>query len=79
MAFLCTFTGLTVSLIIWVALYTVASNSQNPLLISLAPYLEALSASGQCLFVVLAMIISLLTYRVLRPKANDESSDQTDG
>ena len=79
MAFLCTFTGLTVSLIIWVALNTVASNSQNPLLISLAPYLEALSASGQCLFVVLAMIISLLTYRVLRPKANDESSDQTDG
>ena len=79
MAFLCTFTGLTVALIVWVALYTVASDSKNPLLIALAPYLDAMSVSGPCLFIVLAVIFSLLTYRLLRPKANDGASDQTNG
>jgi hypothetical protein len=68
MAFLCTFSGLTIALIVWVALYTLASNSYNPLLVAVAPYLEAFSITGQCLFVTLAVVISWLTYRLLRPK-----------
>ena len=74
MAFLCTFSGLTIALIVWVALYTLASSSDNPLLIALAPYLEAFSITGQCLFVILAVIISWLTYRLLRPKRGNGTS-----
>jgi hypothetical protein len=68
MAFLCTFSGLTIALILWVALYFLASSSHTPLLIAAAPYLEALSITGQCLFIVLAVVFSWLTYRLLRPK-----------
>lgn len=68
MAFLFTFAGLTLSLVVWVALYALASNSQNPLAIAATPYLEALSVSGQCLFVVLAGMFSVLAYRLLRLK-----------
>ena len=71
MAFISTFAGLTIALVVWAALYTLASNSQNPLLIAVAPFLEALSLSGQCLFIFLAGIMSVLTYRVLRPKPDD--------
>jgi hypothetical protein len=42
MAFLCAFSGLTIALIAWVGLYTLAGDSDNPLLVALAPYLEAL-------------------------------------
>ena len=73
MAFLSTFTGMTAALTLWAALYAIANTSKNPLLIALAPYLEALSISGQCLFVVLSVVLSLLTYRLLRPKAGDGS------
>jgi hypothetical protein len=45
-----------------------ASDSDNPLLVALAPYLEALSITGQCLFVILAVLFSWLTYQLLRPK-----------
>ena len=68
MAFLCTFIGLTIALIVWVALYALASNSHNPLLLALAPYFEAFSITGQFLFVILAAVISWLTYLLLRPK-----------
>ena len=68
MAFLCTFSGLTIALIGWVALYILASASENPLLAGLAPYLEALSVTGQSLFVILAVVFSWLIYRLLRPK-----------
>ena len=68
MAYICTFSGLTLSLVLWTALYAVASNSQSTLLIAVAPYLEAMSVTGQCLFVVLAGIFSVLTYWMLRPK-----------
>jgi hypothetical protein len=78
MAFLSTFAGLTLSLVLWVALYTLASNSQSPLLVAAAPYLEALSITGQCLFVVFAGIFSLLTYRLLRPKSGEGASENTD-
>ena len=74
MAFLCTFSGLTIALIVWVALYTLASNSHNPLLVALAPYLEAFSITGQCLFVILAVVISWLTYRLLRSKRSNGTS-----
>jgi hypothetical protein len=74
MAFLCTFSGLTIALIVWVALYTLASDSGNPLLVALAPYLEALSITGQCLFVILAAVFSWLTYHLLRPKRGNGTS-----
>jgi hypothetical protein len=76
MAFLCTFSGLTISLIVWVGLYTLASSSGDPTLNALAPYLEALSITGQLLFVVLAALFSLLAYRLLRPRAGDGSSEK---
>jgi len=74
MAFLCTFSGLTIALIVWVLLYFIASNSPNPLLVAVASYLEAFSVTGQCLFVVLAVVFSWLTYRLLRPKRDDRTS-----
>lgn len=37
--------------------------------------LEAMSVTGQCLFVVLAAVFSLLTYRLLRRKGDDELSE----
>ena len=79
MAFLSTFTGMTVALTLWAALYGITSSSKNPLLRALAPHLEALSLSGQCLFVVLSVVLSLLTYRLLRPKAGEGASDRADG
>jgi hypothetical protein len=76
MAFLSTLTGFTLALIIWVGLYAIASESENRVLIALAPYLEAMSISGQCLFIILASIISILTYRLLKRKHGDKSPDQ---
>ena len=78
MAFVSTFAGLTLSLVLWVALYTLASNSPSPLLIAVAPYLEALSVSGQCFFVVFAGVFSVLTYRLLRPKPGEGASEDAD-
>jgi hypothetical protein len=74
MAFLCTFSGLTIALIIWVALYTFASDSTNPTLSAIAPYLGALSVTGQVLFVILAIVFSWLTYRLLRRKRGKGTS-----
>jgi hypothetical protein len=68
MAFLCAFSGLTIALAVWAGLYTLASDSDNALLMASAPYLEALSITGQCLFVVLAVVFSWLTYRLLRSR-----------
>jgi uncharacterized protein involved in cysteine biosynthesis len=68
MAFLCTFSGLTIALVIWVAAYSFAISSSDPWLQSLAPYLEAFSITGQCLFVVLAAVGAWLTYRLMRTK-----------
>jgi membrane protein implicated in regulation of membrane protease activity len=79
MAFLCTFAGLLAALIIWVGLYTLASESRTPLLIALAPYLEAFNPVGQGLFAILAVTIALLIYRLLKPKAGNEPSDRRDG
>ena len=62
MAFLCTFSGLTLALIVWVSLYALASHSHALPLVTLAPYLEAFSITGQCLFIVLTVIFSWLTY-----------------
>jgi len=66
MAFLCTFSGLTLALLIWVGLYAMASNSTIPSLGALASYLEAFSITGQCLFAIHAVGFSWLTYRLLR-------------
>ena len=79
MAFLCTFAGLLVALIIWVGLYTLASESHTPLLSALAPYLEAFSPVGQGLFAILAVTIALLIHRWLKPKVGNKPSDQRDG
>ena len=74
MAFLCTFSGLMIALIVWVGLYTLAANSDNRVLAALAPYLEAFSITGQCLFVILAVVISWLTYRLLRQTRSNGTS-----
>jgi len=66
MAFLCTFSGLTLALLVWVALYAIASNSSVPSLMELAPYLEAFSSTGQCLFAILAVGFAWMTYRLVR-------------
>jgi hypothetical protein len=68
MAFACTFFGLLLALVIWAALYTIASNSQIAWLVRLAPHLEAFSLGGWCTFAVLSIVISLLAYRILRDK-----------
>jgi hypothetical protein len=65
-AFLCTFSGLLAALAIWAGLYILASESDIPTLAALAPYLEALSLSGQIFFLVLAAVLSWLIYAVLR-------------
>jgi len=66
MAFLCTFSGLTIALVVWVGLYTLASDSNNAFVAAFAPYLEALSITGQSLFVILAVVFSCLIYRLLK-------------
>ena len=66
LAFLCTFAGLLGALAIWTGLCTLASESDIPLLAAVAPYLEALSLSGQIFFLVLAAALSWLIYVVLR-------------
>ena len=70
MAFLCTFAGLLAALTIWAGLYVLASESRNPMLAAMAPYLEALSASGQIFFVVLAALLSGLIYIGLRRRGS---------
>jgi hypothetical protein len=65
MAFLCTFSGLLAALAFWAGLYTLASESHIPALAAIAPYLEALSLSGQIFFIVLAVVLSWLFYVVL--------------
>jgi hypothetical protein len=79
MAFLCTFAGLLAALTIWTGLYVLASESPSPSLSALAPYLEALSPVGQGLFVTLAVTISLLLYRWLKPEAGKEPPDPRNG
>jgi len=69
-AFLCTFAGLLSALAIWAGLYTLASESGIPMLAAMAPYLEALSPSGQIFFVVLAAVLSGLIYIVLRRRGS---------
>jgi len=69
MAFLCTFSGLTLALLIWVGLYAIASNATIPSFGALASYLEAFSIRGQCLFAIHAVGFSWLTYRLLRNMA----------
>jgi len=56
------------ALTIWAGLYTLASESDIPMLAAIAPYLEALSLSGQIFFLVLAAVLSWLIYVVLRRK-----------
>ena len=68
MAFVSTFTGLILALVVWVGLYTLAADSDNPLLAALAPHLETFSVGGWALFVILAVVFALLTHRVVRPK-----------
>lgn len=70
MAFVSTFTGLLAALVVWVALYTFAADSGNPLLASLATHLEAFSVGGWLLFATLAVAFAALTYRAVRPKRN---------
>ena len=69
MAFLSTFFGLIAALLMWVGLYTLATEFQIPLVNALAPFLEALSPVGEGLFVILAVIFSLLIYRRLKSRA----------
>jgi len=68
MAFVSTFTGLIVALVVWVGLYTFAADSRNPLLASLAPHLEAFSVGGWLLFAILSVVFAMLAYRAVRPK-----------
>ena len=52
-------------LMIWVGLYNFLLDADNVSLNGLAPHFEAISAGGICLFVVVSVALSLLTYRVL--------------
>ena len=74
MAFLSTFTGFIAALLIWVGLYTLATEIHSPRLNALAPYLEALSPIGECLFIILAVIFSFLIYRGLKLRPGDGPS-----
>ena len=69
-AFLCTFSGMLAALAIWAGLYTLASESHSPMLAAMAPYLEALSLSGQAFFLILAAALSWLIYTVLRRRGS---------
>ena len=72
MAFVSTFFGLIAALLIWVSLYTLATELQVD---ALAPYLEALSPVGEGLFAILAVISSWLIYRLLKRRVDHGSSD----
>ena len=58
------------ALAIWAGLYLLASESDIPMLAALAPFLEALSLSGQVFFLVLAALLSWLIYTVLRRRGS---------
>jgi hypothetical protein len=66
MAFICTFSGLLLALVIWVGLYTLASESHIPMLSATAPYLEAMSLTGEVFFLGLAAVLSWVVYLFLR-------------
>jgi hypothetical protein len=76
MAFLSTFAGLVAALLIWVSLYTLATELHVPLLNALAPYLEALSPVGEGLLVILAVTVSLLIYHLLKSWEGDDHSER---
>jgi len=79
MAFLSTFSGFIAALLIWVGLYTLATEVHVPLLNALAPYLEALSPVGEGMFMILGVVISLLIYRLLKSRTGTERSELSNG
>ncbi len=68
MAFVSTFAGLLAALVIWVGLYSFASEVDVPALNAVAPWLEALNPVGEIFFLVLALLISLAVYRWLKSR-----------
>jgi hypothetical protein len=70
MAFVSTFAGLLAALIVWVGLYTLASEVDVPALNALAPYLEALNPVGVILFLVLGLVFALAVYRWLKARTD---------
>jgi hypothetical protein len=74
MAFLYTFTGLTVGGMAWMAIWVGCSQSTYAALNVAAEWLSPMTVSGWVAFVVLSVMCSWITYRVIRPKTSNEES-----
>ena len=66
MAFLYTFTGLTVGSMAWMAMWVGCSNSANGVLNAAGEWLSPMTVTGWIAFVVLSVTSSWVTYRLLR-------------
>ena len=72
MAFICTFTGLTVGGMVWITMWVGCSESTNSVLNVAAMWLSPRTVTGWIAFVVLSLICSWLTYRLLRQMASKQ-------
>lgn len=70
-AFLCTFVGLTFGGMAWMAIWAGCNESNNSVLNVAAMWLSPMTVTGWLSFVVLSLICSLLTYRLMRPSASE--------
>jgi hypothetical protein len=68
MAFLCTFTGMLLAGMIWMALFIGLSDASNRFLVFAEEWLSPEAISGWLFYLCLCVGCSLLTYRLLRPR-----------
>jgi len=68
MAFLCTISGLTVAGGLWMGLWIALDSASSPTLTTIADWVSPTAVGGWCLYVLLSVACSWLTYRLLRSK-----------
>ena len=68
MAFLCTFTGLTVAGGLWMGLWVLLDSADRPTLTMIADWVSPTAAGGWCLYALLSVAGAWLTYRLLRSR-----------
>jgi biotin transporter BioY len=66
MAFLWSFTGLTVAGFIWMAIFVALDEADDPALNAVAAWLSPMTVTGWLVYALLAVLCSWLTYRLLR-------------
>jgi hypothetical protein len=73
-AFLYTFTGLTVGSMAWMAIWVGCSESSYGVLNVVAEWLSPMTVTGWIAFVVLSVLCSWITYRLIRSRASNGDS-----